>query len=111
MYSNWRRDTLRKESPDLKITELSKAMGIEWGKLTEDQKKKWTNKALEARAEYDIKVSAALNRDKHTPAPAKKAATKVAVRKNSSSSLSSLDEKPVKKTAAPASSDSDESSL
>jgi hypothetical protein len=77
-------------------------MGIEWGKLTDDQKRKWTNKAVEARAEYDIKVNAALNRDKHVAAPAKKAVAtaKPVARKDSSSSLSSLDEKPVKKTVA-----------
>lgn len=130
IYSTHRRNILSKEHPELPMVELSKLMGAEWTKMTDEQKKPWNKKAVEAKAEYELKVEAARNRDrpaasiikpaatapKTTPAPSK--VVKV-IRKDSSdlssiNSDSSDDEKKVikkkpaetKKPAVPISDDS-----
>ena len=38
-------------------------MGAEWRGLSDDQKAKWVKKAQESKAEYQLKVDAALNRE------------------------------------------------
>lgn len=98
----------------MSMVELSKMMGAEWNKMSDEQKKPWLKRAIEAKAEYDLKVSAALNRDrpaasaiKAAPAAPTKAApvapskvTKAPAPRKDSSDLSSInsdssDEKPV----------------
>lgn len=55
LYNNYRRPVLRSEHPELQLTDLSKLIGDEWKKLSEDQKKNWVDKAKDQRLEYDIK--------------------------------------------------------
>lgn len=55
LYNNHRRPTLRIEHPELALPDLSKLIGDEWKKLSENQKAIWKEKAKESRLEYDIK--------------------------------------------------------
>mmetsp|Transcript_16426 Transcript_16426/g.16359 ORF Transcript_16426/g.16359 Transcript_16426/m.16359 type:complete len:83 (+) Transcript_16426:98-346(+) len=52
-YSQERRVTLKEEQPDLKITEQSKVIGQEWGKLTNDQKAPYAEKASQDKERYN----------------------------------------------------------
>mmetsp|Transcript_38115 Transcript_38115/g.58144 ORF Transcript_38115/g.58144 Transcript_38115/m.58144 type:complete len:155 (-) Transcript_38115:85-549(-) len=56
LYNNFRRPTLQQEYPDTSLTGLSKIIGEEWKKLTEDQKKVWLDKAQNLKLDYDIEV-------------------------------------------------------
>jgi hypothetical protein len=38
------------------LPEISKIIGLEWKKLTEDQKETWKEKAKTLKLEYDIEV-------------------------------------------------------
>ncbi len=54
------------------MIELSKLMGEEWNSLTDNVKKRYQAKAAEQKAEYQLKVDAALNRDKPVVSALKK---------------------------------------
>ena len=90
LYTNHRRATLQKENPGRPITEISKLMGVEWQNLSEDQKRKWHNKAEEAKAEYLIKKNDAISKSSAALKPATK--KKPSVISRSLSSLSSVEE-------------------
>jgi len=55
LYNNHRRPILRAEHPDLALPDLSKLIGDEWKKLSENQRAIWKEKAKEAKLEFDIK--------------------------------------------------------
>ena len=46
------RPEIMKNNPTAKITEIATLIGAEWKKLSDDDKKKYTQKADEAKAEY-----------------------------------------------------------
>lgn len=90
LYTNNRRPIVREEYPgkcidrltnlsaELKLVELSKIIGAEWGKLSETQKSIWTEKAQDLQLQYKIDVfNAKDSKDKIAanavkPAPLKK---------------------------------------
>ena len=41
LWSNHMRPKIRAESPDLKITEISKVLGEKWKEIGEEAKKEW----------------------------------------------------------------------
>jgi hypothetical protein len=55
LYNNHRRPVLRQEHPELSLPDLSKLIGDEWKKLSENQRATWKEKAREHRLEFDIK--------------------------------------------------------
>lgn len=55
LYNNHRRPVLRQEHPELSLPDLSKLIGDEWKKLSENQKLTWKDKAREHRLEFEIK--------------------------------------------------------
>lgn len=90
LYTNHRRSFVREEYPgkcidrltnlsvELKLVELSKIIGAEWGKLSETQKSIWTEKAQDLQLQYKIDVfNAKDSKDKiasgaEKPSPSKK---------------------------------------
>ncbi|CAG9331765.1 unnamed protein product [Blepharisma stoltei] len=52
-FSQDRRQTLKTEQPDLKITEQSKVIGKEWGELTDAEKAPYQEKANQDRERYN----------------------------------------------------------
>ena len=42
------------------MTEVSKLIGEEWKAMSDEQKQKWYNKGIEAKADYELKISKAL---------------------------------------------------
>lgn len=52
-FSQERRQTLKIEQPDLKITEQSKVIGKEWGELTDTQKQPYAELASQDRERYN----------------------------------------------------------
>jgi len=56
LYNNHRRPVLRQEHPELSLPDLSKLIGDEWKKLSENQKSTWKDKAREHRLEFEIKT-------------------------------------------------------
>ena len=92
LYTNNRRPIVREEYPgkcidrltnlftELKLVELSKIIGVEWGKLSETQKSIWTEKAQDLQLQYkidvfntkDSKEKIAANSNSVKPAPPKK---------------------------------------
>mmetsp|Transcript_10420 Transcript_10420/g.10410 ORF Transcript_10420/g.10410 Transcript_10420/m.10410 type:complete len:112 (-) Transcript_10420:33-368(-) len=51
-FSQERRITLKTEQPDLKITEQSKVIGAEWGKLSDADKAPYAEKASQDKERY-----------------------------------------------------------
>jgi len=51
-FANDRRKDLRKEFPELKITEIGKKLGLLWKTLTPDDKKKYDGEALKDQERY-----------------------------------------------------------
>ena len=56
IYAQEQSRVIRAESPELKITEISKQVGANWSKLSEDGKAKYAKKAAERKIEYQLKV-------------------------------------------------------
>ena len=52
LWSNHMRPKIRAESPDLKITEISKVLGEKWKEIGEEAKKEWQEKADIDKARY-----------------------------------------------------------
>ncbi|CAG9315651.1 unnamed protein product [Blepharisma stoltei] len=52
-FSQERRITLKTEQPDLKITEQSKVIGAEWGKLSDVDKAPYAEKASQDKERYN----------------------------------------------------------
>ena len=53
-----RRETLKKEKPNLDNKELIKAMGEEWNKLSDEEKKPYSKKAEADKKRYQDEVKA-----------------------------------------------------
>jgi len=51
-FANEKRDELRKQYPDKKITEIGKELGKLWKELTDDEKKPYADKAAEDKKRY-----------------------------------------------------------
>ena len=104
IYNVTRGPVIRRENPEISITEVSKLIGEEWRNLTDGQKAPFQKKADEAKIEYQLKVqkikaqsntipkSSKAPAVQATPAANLKAAKKtVETSSFSSSSLSSVD--------------------
>merc|ERR1712013_789302 len=57
MFTRDRRAALKAAQPDLKTTELAKAMSAEWKALSADAKDKYTAEAASAKSEYATKLA------------------------------------------------------
>ena len=53
LYNQERRETLKKEKPDLNNKELIKVMSAEWNELSDEQKKKYVQKAEADKKRYE----------------------------------------------------------
>jgi len=56
LYLSERRTQLKTSDPDKKVTEVSKLIGQEWKKLTDEAKKPYAAKAIEEKTKYDNKL-------------------------------------------------------
>jgi len=56
IYTNEQREQIRKDNPELKITEVSKRIGDMWKALSDDEKKPYNVKANEAKTQYEKAV-------------------------------------------------------
>ena len=56
LYNNHRRSILSSEHSDKKVTEISKMVGEEWRKMTEQQKEPWKDKANNALVQYELEM-------------------------------------------------------
>lgn len=54
-FARARRPEILKDRPDLKskVTEVSKLIGVDWGKLTEAEKEKYVSEAEKDKARYE----------------------------------------------------------
>jgi len=52
LFGNSVRAQIKKENPDLKVTEIAKLIGEQWGKLSEDEKKPFNAQAAVLKKEY-----------------------------------------------------------
>ena len=64
IYGKEVRQTIRDKNPDMKMTEISKEIGVMWKKLSDEEKAKYENLAekdkeryLSEKAKYDSKKS------------------------------------------------------
>jgi len=53
IYAGENRADLKKKQPDLKAKEVASALGLKWGKLTEDEKKPYMQKAAADKVRYE----------------------------------------------------------
>jgi len=56
LYLSERRTQLKTSDPDKKVTEVSKLIGQEWKKLSDEAKKPYAAKAIEEKTKYDNKL-------------------------------------------------------
>lgn len=58
LYTNERRPFLREQFPELKVTEISKKVSVEWRALTDERKATYTASAKELKDAYNLKMDA-----------------------------------------------------
>jgi hypothetical protein len=63
-FANERRKSLKLQQPDLKVTEISKVIGVEWNKLPESEKEPFVKLALDDRSRYENEKIAILKEKK-----------------------------------------------
>ena len=56
-YADDRRDKIKKEKPGLKVGQVAKLLGEEWGVMNESQKAPYEEQAKKLRAEYEVKMA------------------------------------------------------
>lgn len=56
-YCDDHRDTVKKANPDAKMTDLSKILGEQWGKLSDSQKKKYNDLAQADKDRYNREMA------------------------------------------------------
>lgn len=54
LFNNFRRPVLKEEYPNLSVPEISKVIGEEWKKMSNNQQEPWLQKALDLRLQYKI---------------------------------------------------------
>lgn len=57
LYNNHRRPILRAEHPELILPDISRLIGDEWKKLSDNQRNVWKEKANYLRHEYNLKAA------------------------------------------------------
>ena len=58
MYLSDHREAIKKEFPELKVTEISKKASERWKELPEDEKKVYNDKVAEAKKQYEKDMEA-----------------------------------------------------
>jgi len=53
LFAQEARPALVKKNPNLKVSEVAKQLGVQWGKLTDDQKKVYQEKSTKNKAQYE----------------------------------------------------------
>ena len=53
MFATEKRKQIQKDKPELKMTEISKLLGVEWRGLSEDEKSPFTKEAKRLKDIYD----------------------------------------------------------
>ena len=56
-FSNDARERIKKETPDIKQTDILKKVGAEWKNLTDAQKKKWEDMSKADKARYEKEMA------------------------------------------------------
>ena len=52
LFNQARNPVIKKENPEMKLVEISKVIGQEWGHLSDSQKAHYIKKAEEAKLDY-----------------------------------------------------------
>lgn len=52
------RESIKKANPNASVTEISKLAGVEWGKLSASDKKKYEDAAAKDKARYEKEMAA-----------------------------------------------------